>query len=138
MITIVFCLVRKDDVSREDFQRYWWDEHGPLVARYAETLRIREYHQLHTRTSPVADALRQSRGTRETEFDGVALVWLDSLEDLIAAASTPEGQAAGQALLEDEQRFIDMSKAVVWLADDRPVVAESGTGGGRRGGVETG
>jgi uncharacterized protein (TIGR02118 family) len=122
VITIVFCLARKDGVSREDFQRYWWDEHGPLVAHHAATLRIRRYHQLHTLATPIADALRQSRGTREAEFDGVAMVWLDSLDDLVAAAATPEGRAAGQELLEDEQRFIDMSKAVVWLAEDRPVV----------------
>jgi uncharacterized protein (TIGR02118 family) len=123
MVAIVFCLVRKDGVSREEFQRYWWEEHGPLVAEHADMLRIRSYHQLHTLDTPIADAMRRSRGTRETEFDGVAMVWLDSLDDLVAAASTPEGAAAGQALLEDEQRFIDMSNAVVWLADDRPVIA---------------
>jgi uncharacterized protein (TIGR02118 family) len=123
VIAIVFCLVRKDGVSREEFQRYWWDEHGPLVAKHADVLGIRSYHQLHTLDTPVADALRQSRGTRETEFDGVAMVWLDSLDALVAAASSPDGQAAGQLLLEDEQRFIDMENAVVWLADDRPVVA---------------
>jgi uncharacterized protein (TIGR02118 family) len=122
VITIVFCVARKDDATREEFQRYWWEQHGPLVASHAETLRIRQYHQLHTLTTPIADALRQSRGTRESEFDGVAMVWFDSLDDLAAAASTPEGRAAGQALLEDEQRFIELSRSVVWLADDRPVI----------------
>jgi uncharacterized protein (TIGR02118 family) len=122
VITIVFCVARNDGATREEFQQYWWEQHGPLVAGHAEALRIRKYHQLHTLTTPIAGALRQSRGTPETEFDGVAMVWFDSLNDLAAAASTPEGRAAGQALLEDEQRFIDMSRSAVWLADDRPVI----------------
>ena len=42
--------------------------------------------------------------------------------DQRAAAATHEGRAAGKELLDDEQRFIDMTKAVVWLAQDRPVV----------------
>ena len=40
MIKLVFCLRRLPHLSREEFQRYWREQHAPLVARHAETLRL--------------------------------------------------------------------------------------------------
>ena len=35
-------------LSREAFQAYWFDTHGPLVASVAEALQIRRYVQTHS------------------------------------------------------------------------------------------
>ena len=35
MIKLVFCLRRLPHLSREAFQRYWLDSHGPLVRKLA-------------------------------------------------------------------------------------------------------
>ena len=44
-------------------------------------------------------------------YDGQAELWWDSLDDVIAAASTPAGQQAAVELPEDERRFIDLERS---------------------------
>ena len=122
MTKLVFCLRRLPHLSPEEFQRYWYDRHAPLVRAHAATLRIRRYVQTHTLVHPLNTALAASRGGPEA-FDGVAERWWDSVEDLAAASATPEGRAAGAALLEDERRFIDLARSPLFVATERPIVA---------------
>jgi uncharacterized protein (TIGR02118 family) len=126
MIKLVFCVKRLPHLSREEFQRYWREQHAPLVREAASALGVRRYVQLHTLTSPVNEGLRRGRGGPE-EFDGVAELWFESLEALAAAGATPEGRAAGRRLLEDERRFIDLARSPVWVAEEYAVVGGPGT-----------
>jgi len=122
MVKLVFCVKRRDGMSVEDFQAYWFEQHGPLVREHAGVLGIRRYVQTHGRPTPVDDALRASRGAPEA-YDGVAELWFDSIESLATAAASAEGQAAGAALLEDERRFIDHQGSPLFLAEEREVIA---------------
>ena len=122
MIKLVFALRRRQDLSRDEFQRYWREHHAPLVRSHAGTLGIRRYVQTHTLPDDVHAALRMSRGAPEP-YDGVAELWFDSLDTLGAAVATDEGQAAALALLDDERRFIDHARSPLWLAQEHPVVA---------------
>ena len=121
MVKLVFCARRLPHLSREAFQRYWRDTHGPLVRRHAPALRIRRYVQLHTLAHPMQDVLRASRGGPEP-YDGVAELWWDSLEDFALATTEPAGRVAGRELLEDERRFIDLAHSPVLLGEEHPVV----------------
>jgi uncharacterized protein (TIGR02118 family) len=122
MVKLVFTLRRRPDMTREDFQRYWREQHAPLVERHAETLRIRRYVQVHARETELDDAIAASRGSEAGAFDGVAELWWDSVEDLIAAYSSDAGQAAGAELLEDERKFIDLPRSPLWLGEEHVVV----------------
>ena len=122
MIKLVYCLRRLPEVSREEFQRYWRETHGPLVRRRAGALGIRRYVQLHTLDSPLNEAMRASRGTDPDIYDGVAEVWWDSPEAFGAGASTPEGRQAARELFEDEKRFIDFSCSLAFVAQEHPFV----------------
>jgi uncharacterized protein (TIGR02118 family) len=122
VIKLVFCLRRLPHLSREEFQTYWYERHAPLVRSHAATLGIRRYVQTHTLDHPVNDALRASRGGPEA-YDGVAELWWDDAEALAAATTTPEGRAAGLALLEDERRFIDLARSPLFVATERPIVS---------------
>ena len=122
MITIAFSLRRRADVDEAEFHRYWRDEHGPLVVRHQHALGIVRYVQLHSLDPAMSAALRASRDCEPTRYDGVALVSFASLERLIAATSSPEGQAAGVALLDDERRFIDLERSVIWLTEETVLI----------------
>ncbi|HEY2161214.1 MAG TPA: EthD domain-containing protein [Solirubrobacteraceae bacterium] len=124
MIKLVFTLRRRPDLTRDEFQAYWRDRHAPLVARHAEALRIRRYVQTHARSSEFAAAQSVARGGEPDVYDGQAELWWDSLDDVIAAASTPAGQAAAIALLEDERRFIDLERSPLWIGEEHVVVTE--------------
>ncbi len=121
MLKLVFTLRRLPELSREEFQRYWLENHAPLVRKNAAALRIHRYVQVHTTDDEISTALRVSRGGPE-EYDGVAELWWLTRENLVAALETPEGQAAGQELLEDERRFIDLSRSPLWLGEEKPQV----------------
>ena len=121
MVKLVFCLTRLPYLSREEFQRYWRERHGPLVRESAKALGIRRYVQVHTLDTPVNEALRRGRGGPPA-YDGVAELWFDSLEALAAAGATPEGKAAGRRLVEDEKTFIDLARSPVLIAEEHPIV----------------
>ena len=124
MIRLIYPLRRKAGMSREDFQQYWRDVHGPLVAQHSTTLAIHRYIQLHTLDDPINDALAEARGGTEPEYDGVAELWWQHENDL-AAFGTAAGQAAGTELLEDEKNFIDLANSPLWFAYEYPQVNPS-------------
>ena len=94
MIKLSFCLRRLPHLSREEFQRYWFDTHGPLVRKHADALRIRRYVQTHTLLGDAADSLRATRGG-PPGYDGVAELWWNSEEDIAAALTAPGGTRGG-------------------------------------------
>jgi uncharacterized protein (TIGR02118 family) len=125
MIKLVFSLRRRPEMTRDEFQAYWRDRHAPLVSRHAETLQIRRYVQTHARSSEVAAAQSAARGSEPDVYDGQAELWWDSLDDVIAAASTPAGQQAALELLEDERRFIDVAQSPLWIGEEHVVISSS-------------
>jgi uncharacterized protein (TIGR02118 family) len=110
-------------LSRHEFQRYWSQVHAPLVRELAPALRIRRYAQLHTLPHSVNEALRRGRGAPE-EYDGIAVLTFDTLEDLIAGSATAEGRLAGRRLAEDERRFIDLARSPLWVNHEHVVVGD--------------
>ncbi len=63
MVKLVFCVRRKPELTREEFQRYWLDEHGPLVRSLREAQPgLRRYVQSHTIDIPASELARSSRG----------------------------------------------------------------------------
>jgi uncharacterized protein (TIGR02118 family) len=122
MIKLVFTIRRREGMTREEFQRYWRDEHAPLVESHAEVLRIRRYVQTHARDTGLDDALSATRGSEPGYYDGVAELWWESMEDLVEVGMSEEGQVAMRALLEDEQRFIDLPSSPLWLGEENVVI----------------
>ena len=121
MIKLTFAVRRRVDITPAAFHRYWRDQHGPLVRSLQPVLRIRRYVQTHRLETPLNDALRASRRALEA-FDGVAELWWDDLDALVAATSSPEGAAAGRTLLEDEAQFIDLEQSALWLGQEVEII----------------
>jgi uncharacterized protein (TIGR02118 family) len=92
-------LVRRDDMSREDFQRWWIEEHAPLARTLPGVLRIR-FNLLD------ADA----------PFDGIAELWFESSEAADAAYATDIGKAVAADSLAHVKSRVRM------LADEREVL----------------
>jgi uncharacterized protein (TIGR02118 family) len=122
MIKLVYCARRAPNLSREEFQKYWRETHAPLVKERAATLGIKRYIQVHTIDSGFDAALRSSRGSNEEPFDGVAELWWDDKGALASSTATDEARKASRELLEDEGRFIDFSRSVIFVGEEYPVV----------------
>ena len=117
MIKFVMCITRHPDMTREEFKDYWKHKHGPFFMANADAMGAKRYVQSHTLNSPLNEGLRTSRGM-QPEYDGVAEVWFDSDEALMAGMSSPEGQKLGAALLEDEGNFIDHSRSSAFIVEE--------------------
>jgi len=121
VVKLVFCLRRRSDIDEAEFHRYWREVHGPLAASFAPVLGIRRYVQVHTTPGPVGDAITAGRGAPEP-FDGVAELWFDSVDALVAATLSPEGAAAAEALHADEAKFIDHSRSPIFLTEEHELL----------------
>jgi hypothetical protein len=122
MIRLVFALRKKPDLTRDEFQEYWLTQHAPLVASFATDLNIHRYVQTHTLNDPANEAAQRARGEMEPAYDGVAELWWESEQELAQTLLTKPAQRAGQALLEDESRFIDLPDSPLWFAYEYPQI----------------
>ena len=122
MIKMIFCLKRRPDLTREEFQRYWREEHAPLVKRHAASLGVRRYVQSHTVSEAPLAMVSEVRASAGRDFDGVAELWWDNVDSLLGAVSTEAGQVASVALLEDEARFIDLPNSPIYFAEELQVL----------------
>jgi len=114
---------RLPQLSRPQFIAYWRDVHAPLVRRVSDAMRIRRYVQLHGQESELTAAFTASRSL-SAPHDGVAELWWDSEQDLIEAARSEAGRAAGRLLKEDEARFTDLARSTVVFGREHPVVGD--------------
>ena len=121
MIKLTFALVRLPHLTREAFQAYWFDHHAPLVKSVAEVLSIRRYVQTHSLAAEISAGLRASR-LGPNDYDGVAELWWDTIEDAIPASPSQAMIDAGRMLLDDERKFIDLSRSPLWWGEERTIV----------------
>lgn len=128
MIRLTFLLRRKPEMSLAEFQKYWREHHGPLVASHAQHLNILRYVQVHTLEEDEARKAQRAadpRGQMEPPYDGVAELWWNNRAEYVAAGTTAEGRAAGAELLEDEKRFIDLPNSPGYFAYEYPQINPS-------------
>ena len=121
MLKLVFVIRRREDLSSEEFHRYWLEEHGPLARRLLESLGARRYVQTHALDTDLNGALAASRGTAAA-YDGLAEVWWDSLDALLAAAGSEAGRSANETLTEDEARFIDFERSSLFITEEHAIL----------------
>jgi uncharacterized protein (TIGR02118 family) len=123
VIKIIFCLKRLPTLWLEAFHNYWLEKHAPLVREVAPILRIRRYTESHYFADPRVSPAVEARGSAVGPYDGVAELWWDSVEDIIAAGASPEGRASGRRLLADEKNFIDLANSPLFYSQDHEIIA---------------
>ncbi len=121
MIKLVFCVRRHADMSREEFQGYWLNHHGPMFQRFAETYRAVRYVQSHTIDSPLNENLKISRGLSD-EYDGIGEIWWQSEKDFMEAVTSPEGQELRKMFIEDEARFVNLGASSAFFTVEHVLV----------------
>ncbi len=108
MIKLVYCITKKAGLTDEEFFRYWENVHGPIGARIP---RLRKLVQSHRLDIP--------GDKRWPDYDGMAELWFDDIETLLAARQSPEWKAS----TEDEANFIDHNKVAYFVSEEH-IIAE--------------
>ena len=124
MIKLSYLMRRLPHLSREEFQTYWSEKHPQAVGPEAlPTLGIKRYVQVLPLDTEARDLVIGPRTGLVEPFDGIAELWVDSIEALERDWSTDKAKAFVQAFFEDEQNFIDWTRSTILVSRENVVVA---------------
>jgi len=127
MIKLNFYARKKPGLSSEAFEEYWRESHGSLWVKFADTLGCRRYTQIYDRPDhPVAIALKTGYQVVGEAYDGYSVACWSEIAVLEAALATEAGQAAWNAIFEDEKEFIDHSRSMLAFGTDHAVINPRG------------
>ena len=120
MIKVSYFIHRLPSLSVADFREYWRENHGPLIKKHARLFGIHRYVQLHA-TNDERNA--PSRNFPEP-YDGVAELWFESPEklELWLQNTSPETQAAGKEIRDDERKFIDRARSPALIGEEVEII----------------
>ena len=107
MIKLVYCITKKAGLTDEEFFRYWKDIHSPIGIRIPG---VRKLVQSHRRNVP--------EDKHKPDFDGMAELWFDDAEALLAARQSPEWKAS----TDDEVNFIDHSQVAYFVSEEHVII----------------
>ena len=113
MVKLIVFVVRKSGMSFDDFDRYWREEHAPLIKSVTDFSRhVRKYVQSHRASSEVPLA-----GT--ADYDGVAELWFDSVDELNTAFTEDKYL---ELIRPDELKFVDLDRSVSFVSEEFAVI----------------
>lgn len=119
-IKVVYCLTRRQDLTRTQFQEYWLGQHAEKVRQRAHHIGMVRYVQSHGYDSPLNGAMSASRaGT--AGYDGIMEGWWDDEAQALSALSTQEGREAMADLLDDERQFIDFERSPIFMTREHVI-----------------
>jgi uncharacterized protein (TIGR02118 family) len=107
MIKVVYCIIKKAELTDEEFFRYWETVHGPLGARIPGLRKLVQSRRLNVRGDK-----------HQPDFDGMAELWFDDMEALLEARQSPEWKASS----EDEANFIDHDRVAYFVSEERVIL----------------
>jgi len=107
MIKLVYCITKKPELTDAEFFQYWEKVHGPIGARIPRLRRLMQSHRINL----VGDA-------QLPDYDGMAELWFDNVEDLLAARQSPEWKASSA----DEAHFIDHKRVAYFVSEEHVIL----------------
>jgi uncharacterized protein (TIGR02118 family) len=114
MLKLSILMVRRSDLTYEQFIEHWREVHGPLFASQQESKRyVRRYIQDHVTGNSLP-------GTTVSQFDGVAEIWFD---DIAGAKAFFGSDGYRQNVIPDEQAFMDRKRCELLYTHEHSVMA---------------
>jgi uncharacterized protein (TIGR02118 family) len=108
MIKSISLAYRKPGMTREEFSRYWREQHASLAANMIPGLR--KYVQNHFITVP----------GREYEGDGIVEMWYDDVEAFEKSLAYLQTDA-GRKLAADGEKFSEMRRGFLWVVEEHVI-----------------
>ena len=109
MIKTIALAHRKTGLTREEYNQYWLEQHGPLAARLIPGLR--RYVQNHFISVP----------GMEFEGDGIVEMWYD---DVDAYQKSMEYIRSSKELAADGAKFAEMRRGNLWIVEEHIIMDE--------------
>ncbi|KAF9255778.1 hypothetical protein L218DRAFT_883359 [Marasmius fiardii PR-910] len=106
---ILLFIKKRPDVTREDFDRYWLEEHSKVILKFTDGKEgVLKYEQLHI--NQAEKARLKKIGVPVPDYDGAALFDTDSF-DKFGALFGEENYA--KDVIPDEEKFFIRKESVI-------------------------
>ena len=109
MIKSISLAHRRAGLTREEFNKYWKEQHGPMAARMMPGLR--KYVQNHFMPVPGL----------EYEGDGIVEMWYDDIEAFQKSMEFLSSDA-GRVLADDGAKFAEMRSGGLWVVEEHNIL----------------
>ncbi len=109
MIKSIALAHRKTGMTREEYNRYWKEQHAPLAARLIPGLR--RYVQNHFVDVPGI----------EHQGDGIVEMWYDNV-DAFKKSMEFILSDAGKELVADGDKFIELKPGGLWIVEEHVIL----------------
>jgi uncharacterized protein (TIGR02118 family) len=106
MIKLVYCITKRPDLSDQEFFRYWKTIHGPIGSSIPRLRKLVQSHRINIPGDKYLPA-----------YDGIAELWFDTIEDLLAARQSPEWRFSTA----DESNFIDHTRVAYFVTQEHAI-----------------
>ncbi len=107
MIKTISLAHRKEGLTREQYNKYWLETHGPLAARLIPY--VKRYVQNHFIEVP----------GMEFEGDGIVEMWYD---DVASWQKSMKAIGASPELAKDGANFARMAPGGLWVVEEHVIV----------------
>jgi hypothetical protein len=113
-------LRRIPGTSRDEFFAYWSDVHAPLLADDSSLARHVTRYELNLRLPSDADRKRSDAEVQDAAWDGVAVLWFDSMDELRAL-----GQEPGMQAIRDSAKKLHQDEKLVVVTEEPDTILPS-------------
>jgi len=124
-IKCTYLLTKRDDLTQAACHKTWLEDHGPYVDSFAEVSNMAKYVQSHTIAPEINASFVAGRGLA-APLDGITEVWI---ADPAASVDSEGARKAGEALVKDEKRFVEMGKSRCFMTKEHVIFDYSKSGG---------
>lgn len=123
MIKISYLMRRLPNLSRDEFQSYWSEKHPSAAPADAfSVLGVKRYVQVLPMENEARNLVIGPRAGLIENFDGVAELWVDSIESIESDWSTEKAKEYIGIFFKDEQNFIDWSRSTILVSKENIVM----------------
>jgi uncharacterized protein (TIGR02118 family) len=114
MFKLDILIIRRSDLTHQQFVDYWRDRHGPFFASQPIVKKtVRRYVQ----TRILADT---PAGLSAAPFDGIAQIWFDDVGGFLEYLNSSNYK---DVIRPDEEKFTDPHRVQFLFSEETPIIA---------------
>ena len=123
MVKLIYCITKKPGMDDEKFFQYWKNVHGPIGARIPGLRKLVQSHRV-----------KAAGDKRRPDYDGVAELWFDDMQALLASRQSPEWKQS----TDDEANFVNHTKVAYLVCEEHIILDKMAEKEGPRSGLKRG
>ena len=117
-VKLVYCIRKNPSMTKQEFHKYWREDHEKLVKSFVKALNADKYVQSHTMDIPLNEAIMNGRGMLGEPYDGITEIWWESIDKLLETLNMEEFQKASEKFIADEAIFIDLKNSCAFMTEE--------------------